>query len=119
MHSGGAGTQQGRAALVRLDAESLALNASPGGAADLLAATLDALKLVRLRARLMEDAYPRGYGMLAVLGLNESEIARAIADSGADACIGNRLGQRCRTRASPRHRAVARRAPCAVQNDYA
>jgi hypothetical protein len=57
--------------------------------------------------------------MLAVLGLNESEIARAIADSGADACIGNRLGQRCRTRASPRHRAVARRAPCAVQNDYA
>ncbi|MDR5743239.1 malonate decarboxylase subunit epsilon [Caballeronia sp. LZ029] len=49
----------------------------------------DALKLVRLRARLMEDAYPRGYGMLAVLGLNEREIARAIADSGADAYIGN------------------------------
>ncbi|WP_061162279.1 malonate decarboxylase subunit epsilon [Caballeronia temeraria] len=49
----------------------------------------DALKLVRLRAKLMEDAYPRGYGMLAVLGLNESEIARAIADSGADAYIGN------------------------------
>ncbi|SPB16817.1 malonyl CoA-ACP transacylase [Caballeronia novacaledonica] len=49
----------------------------------------DALKLVRLRARSMEEAYPRGYGMLAVLGLNESEIARAIADSGADAYIGN------------------------------
>jgi malonate decarboxylase epsilon subunit len=49
----------------------------------------DALKLVRLRARLMQDAYPRGYGMLAVLGLNEREIARAIADSGADAYIGN------------------------------
>jgi malonate decarboxylase epsilon subunit len=49
----------------------------------------DALKLVRLRAQLMQDAYPRGYGMLAVLGLNESEIARAIADSAADAYIGN------------------------------
>jgi len=49
----------------------------------------DALKLVRLRARLMQDAYPRGYGMLAVLGLNGREIARAIADSGADAYIGN------------------------------
>lgn len=49
----------------------------------------DALKLVRLRARLMQDAYPRGYGMLAVLGLNESEIARAIADSSAEAWIGN------------------------------
>ncbi|WP_250513444.1 malonate decarboxylase subunit epsilon [Caballeronia sp. INDeC2] len=49
----------------------------------------DALKLVRLRATLMQDAYPRGYGMLAVLGLNESEIARAISDSGADAYIGN------------------------------
>ncbi|SAK62714.1 malonyl CoA-acyl carrier protein transacylase [Caballeronia hypogeia] len=49
----------------------------------------DALQLVRLRATLMEDAYPRGYGMLAVLGLNESELARAIVDSGADAFIGN------------------------------
>ncbi|SAL49187.1 malonyl CoA-acyl carrier protein transacylase [Caballeronia arvi] len=49
----------------------------------------DALKLVHLRAQLMQDAYPRGYGMLAVLGLNESEIARAIDDSDADAYIGN------------------------------
>ncbi|WP_232077866.1 malonate decarboxylase subunit epsilon [Burkholderia sp. THE68] len=49
----------------------------------------DALKLVRLRATFMEEACPRGYGMLAVLGLNESELALAIADSGADAYIGN------------------------------
>lgn len=49
----------------------------------------DALRLVRLRATLMEDAYPRGYGMLAVLGLNEREIATAIADSRADAYIAN------------------------------
>jgi malonate decarboxylase epsilon subunit len=49
----------------------------------------DAVKLVRLRAQLMQDAYPRGYGMLAVLGLNERDLARAIADSRADAYIGN------------------------------
>jgi malonate decarboxylase epsilon subunit len=49
----------------------------------------DALKLVKQRAELMENAYPKGYGMLAVLGLNEREIARAIEDSRADAYIGN------------------------------
>jgi malonate decarboxylase epsilon subunit len=49
----------------------------------------DALKLVHLRATLMQDAYPQGYGMLAVLGLNETDIARAIEDSRADAYIGN------------------------------
>ncbi|WP_244815740.1 triphosphoribosyl-dephospho-CoA synthase [Caballeronia sp. Lep1P3] len=40
LQSGGAGSREGRAALAALDAELLALNASPGGAADLLAATL-------------------------------------------------------------------------------
>jgi malonate decarboxylase epsilon subunit len=49
----------------------------------------DALALVRLRARLMEQAYPHGYGMLAVLGLNETELARVIEESGAQAYIGN------------------------------
>ncbi|SEK08210.1 triphosphoribosyl-dephospho-CoA synthase [Paraburkholderia diazotrophica] len=38
--AGGASTAAGRAALDALDAELLSLNASPGGAADLLAATL-------------------------------------------------------------------------------
>ncbi|SAK70810.1 triphosphoribosyl-dephospho-CoA synthase [Caballeronia temeraria] len=45
---GGAGTHEGRAALALLDAELLALNASPGGAADLLAATLFLDSLRRL-----------------------------------------------------------------------
>ncbi|MDR5771920.1 MULTISPECIES: malonate decarboxylase subunit epsilon [unclassified Caballeronia] len=49
----------------------------------------DALRLVRLRATLMQNAYPHGYGMLAVLGLNEREIARVIADGHADAYVGN------------------------------
>ncbi|WP_434663480.1 triphosphoribosyl-dephospho-CoA synthase [Klebsiella sp. MISC125] len=38
--AGGCATAAGRAALARLDAQMLAQNASPGGAADLLAATL-------------------------------------------------------------------------------
>lgn len=38
--AGGCMTEQGRATLARLDVEMLTLNASPGGAADLLAATL-------------------------------------------------------------------------------
>ncbi|SAL38278.1 triphosphoribosyl-dephospho-CoA synthase [Caballeronia peredens] len=45
---GGVSTTDGRAALARLDAELLALNASPGGAADLLAATLFLDSLRRL-----------------------------------------------------------------------
>ncbi|PLL17613.1 triphosphoribosyl-dephospho-CoA synthase MdcB, partial [Klebsiella michiganensis] len=38
--AGGCSTARGRAALARLDVQMLAQNASPGGAADLLAATL-------------------------------------------------------------------------------
>jgi triphosphoribosyl-dephospho-CoA synthase len=38
--AGGASTREGRAALAQLERELLSLNASPGGAADLLAATL-------------------------------------------------------------------------------
>ncbi|WP_018912145.1 ACP S-malonyltransferase [Thiomonas sp. FB-6] len=34
----------------------------------------DALRLVRLRARCMEDDFPRGYGMLAVSGLRQSPL---------------------------------------------
>ena len=45
---GGAGTDAGRTALAQLEAALLALNASPGGAADLLAATLFLDSLRRL-----------------------------------------------------------------------
>lgn len=34
----------------------------------------DAVRLVELRGHLMEDAYPRGYGMLAIIGLTQHDL---------------------------------------------
>jgi triphosphoribosyl-dephospho-CoA synthase len=48
MERGGVSTDEGRAALAQLDAALIGLNASPGGAADLLAATLFLDSLRRL-----------------------------------------------------------------------
>ncbi|QJE02125.1 malonate decarboxylase subunit epsilon [Massilia forsythiae] len=39
----------------------------------------DAVRLVRLRATLMEDAYPRGYGMSAIAGLTARQLAPLLA----------------------------------------
>jgi malonate decarboxylase epsilon subunit len=39
----------------------------------------DAVRLVELRARLMEDAYPSGYGMTAIGGLTRQQLAPLIA----------------------------------------
>lgn len=39
----------------------------------------DALRLVRLRGQLMEDAYPSGYGMAVTAGLTEPEVAAIVA----------------------------------------
>jgi malonate decarboxylase epsilon subunit len=38
----------------------------------------DALPLVKLRGELMENAYPRGYGMGVILGLRETQLASII-----------------------------------------
>jgi triphosphoribosyl-dephospho-CoA synthase len=54
---GGSASLPGRAALHRLDQTLLALNASPGGAADLLAATLFIDKLVRCSASGSKNAW--------------------------------------------------------------
>jgi malonate decarboxylase epsilon subunit len=39
----------------------------------------DALRLVHLRAILMERAYPRGYGMGVIIGLQERQVERLVA----------------------------------------
>ncbi len=39
----------------------------------------DALRLVHMRAQLMEDAYPTGYGMVAIVGLGEPEVSGIVA----------------------------------------
>ena len=40
----------------------------------------DALRLVALRGRLMAEAYPQGYGMSAVIGLDETTVRALIAE---------------------------------------
>src|SRR5829696_1728367 len=42
----------------------------------------DALRLVDLRARAMQEAYPRGYGMGVVVGLDERTVSRLATASG-------------------------------------
>ena len=41
----------------------------------------DALRLVDLRARAMQEAYPRGYGMGVVVGLDERTVSRLATES--------------------------------------
>ena len=42
---------------------------------------VDALRLVDLRARAMQEAHPRGYGMGVVVGLDERTVSRLAAES--------------------------------------
>jgi malonate decarboxylase epsilon subunit len=44
-----------------------------------------ALRLLRLRAQLMERAYPHGFGLAALIGLDESRVARLVAALHTDA----------------------------------
>ncbi|UXY11361.1 malonate decarboxylase subunit epsilon [Kosakonia sp. ML.JS2a] len=43
----------------------------------------DALRLVALRGDLMEQAYPQGYGLTAIMGLTLPQVETLVADSGA------------------------------------
>ena len=45
----------------------------------------DALSLVRLRGQAMERAYPRGYGMAAIVGLEERQVRGLIEQAGSPA----------------------------------
>ena len=42
----------------------------------------DALRLVDLRARAMQEAYPHGYGMGVIVGLDERTVSRLAAEAG-------------------------------------
>jgi malonate decarboxylase epsilon subunit len=44
---------------------------------------LDALSLVRLRGQAMQSAYPRGYGMAAIVGLDERQVRSLIEQAGS------------------------------------
>ena len=40
----------------------------------------DGLSLVKLRAELMEKAYPHGYGLAAVIGLSETHLSQIVSE---------------------------------------
>lgn len=56
-----------------------------GGALDFA----DALRLVALRGELMQRAYPTGYGMTAILGLDQACIERLLAETEGPVYLGN------------------------------
>ncbi|MFC5694791.1 malonate decarboxylase subunit epsilon [Pseudomonas sp. GCM10022186] len=49
----------------------------------------DAVRLVALRGELMQRAYPRGYGMTAILGLDQATVERLIADADGPLFLAN------------------------------
>ncbi|CAJ0810308.1 malonate decarboxylase subunit epsilon [Ralstonia flaminis] len=57
----------------------LSIGAWPGAVVAGVLDFSDALRLVRLRGQLMEDAYPSGYGMAAIVGLAEPQVGAIVA----------------------------------------
>jgi malonate decarboxylase epsilon subunit len=49
----------------------------------------DAVRLVALRGELMQRAYPDGYGMTAILGLDQASIERLLADAESPVYLAN------------------------------
>jgi malonate decarboxylase epsilon subunit len=49
----------------------------------------DAVRLVALRGELMQRAYPSGYGMTAILGLDQASIERLLAEAEGPVYLGN------------------------------
>ena len=77
------GVATGRA-LIELDIRPTALAGLSVGAfaAAVTAGVLllrDGVELVKLRAKAMEGLYPSGYGLSAIVGLNESQVTKIVA----------------------------------------
>jgi malonate decarboxylase epsilon subunit len=49
----------------------------------------DAVRLVALRGELMQRAYPRGYGMTAILGLDQTSVERLLAEAEGPVYLAN------------------------------
>jgi malonate decarboxylase epsilon subunit len=79
-----AGVAFGRALLAKGAVPNMVGGLSVGSfAAAVIAEVLDfklALMLVRLRGELMEKLYPSGYGMAAIIGLNEKQLSDVVAE---------------------------------------
>jgi malonate decarboxylase epsilon subunit len=74
--SGAAATRALTAAGVKPDiVAGLSVGAFAAAVAAGALAFKDGLSLVKLRAELMEKAYPKGYGLSAVIGLNEQQLS--------------------------------------------
>jgi malonate decarboxylase epsilon subunit len=54
----------------------------------------DAVRLVELRARLMEDAYPAGYGMTAITGLTARQVEALLASGRGPVYLANLNAER-------------------------
>lgn len=63
----------------------LSIGAYPAAVAAGALAYEDALRLVALRGRLMDDRYPQGYGMAAIVGLERTQLEPLIARVHTDA----------------------------------
>lgn len=78
-----AGVAAGRALAARgVEAEGFAGLSVGAYTAAVLAGAMelgDALRVVRLRAERMQAAYPRGFGLAAIVGLDERAVARVVA----------------------------------------
>ncbi|HZZ85508.1 MAG TPA: malonate decarboxylase subunit epsilon [Anaeromyxobacteraceae bacterium] len=82
-----AGVAVGRAIAARGGGPDLVAGLSVGAfTGAVLAGALrfeDALRLVRLRAEEMERAFPRGYGLVALAGLDERRVSALVAEAAA------------------------------------